>query len=124
MEHLARKLVSLWLGSQPMYNTSAPETAVCPYIVFSISLSRGRTFTEKLSNALIRFNVYSSQSSSREVYDVLKALGDTYDETDITIMGYDGEASLIKENENVLKEPDTNNWLGTQLYRVELEKSK
>ena len=69
-----------------LFEHEAPEGSDFPYAVYTIvSSASERTFSERLTETLIQFSLFSSSSSSGEVKDIYDSLKKLYDECALTI---------------------------------------
>lgn len=103
-----------------LHNTQAPEDAVFPYGVFSlISDVPDWTFSEKLENCLIQFNLFSNTVDATEICVLFELLKTAFDFHDLTIANYE-TVSMVREN-SILTRVE-NVWQYNVLYRVLLGK--
>ncbi|KKL61387.1 hypothetical protein LCGC14_2195800 [marine sediment metagenome] len=87
-----------------LYNTSAPDKAVFPYIVFSLVTNiPDIDSSQQWENGLLQFNIFSSKKSPKEITDIYELLkGDT-----ITGEGFDYFDLLIDDYDTVILERDS-----------------
>lgn len=124
-------------GSDPMsstftkiYNTAAPNSAVFPYLVFTIiSNTRDMTFTEDFEECMVQFDIYSDKKSPVQVSDLFKLLkGDRnlqtgfdfaeFNVTDYTLLRFRREEASLQRWDIEGKKV----WNYTVTYSVLLEK--
>jgi hypothetical protein len=66
----------------------APEGTEFPYIVFFVvSAVQYRTFTEKFTDALVQFSIFSDSPGAAEITTIYNDLKDLFDECSLSISG-------------------------------------
>jgi len=110
-----------------LYHTEAPQEAEFPYAVFSlVSNTQEFTFSENFENCLIQFNIYSRESSPKEICDLYELLkgntvaGTGFDFLDLSIDDYRA-VSLLRENAILTHIEGV--WQYSVTYRAVLEKT-
>lgn len=112
--------VALHASVSDLYNTEAPEEAVFPYLVMSItSNTPDIDSSQRWENYLIQFNIFSNKSSVIEInaiFELLKgdaALGTGFDYFQLVIDQY---TTVILERKGTTLSKNEGVWQITVLY--------
>jgi len=97
-----------------MYSRTAPENTPFPYVVVDVPTGmHSWTFTERIEELDILFNLFSKSASEVEVTGLLNNLIALYDDCSLTVTGYT-HLSMTRDVTRSLYEPD----LGVRQYAV------
>jgi hypothetical protein len=128
MKNFIQTIKGIWsISTATLYYKKASQRASFPYVVWSIvSNERTKDFYHIHNNLVIDFNVYSSQVSSEEVWDILEEIVNLYDGIDLNVTGYETNnylemgVAIVMEAE----EDEANNWKGNISFTSQLSKLK
>lgn len=108
-----------------LYNSSAPQTAVEPFCVFTmVSGVPEGTFTELQENTLIQFSLFDAGPSPSTICDNYELLTALFDDCELSISGY-RHLYMQRESQQLIRDPeDPGTWQYLVEYRILIEKDR
>lgn len=134
METLKNAIYTKYLGNADLvaaltnglhFNTAPPNTDMPYATYFIVSDIPGRTFTEKMENCIIQFNLFSDTSDDAEVEDIYRKLIACFDDcaSAMPVFGY-YSIYVDRTFSRLLFDERNNSWQHVTTYQVELQLSK